>query len=51
MIEIDVDPQQLADAQQRLAHIKNGAARALMRALNKTAAKARTVASRSLMHI
>jgi len=45
MIEIDVDPQQLADAQQRLAHIKNGAARALMRALNKTAAKARTVAS------
>lgn len=45
MIRIDIDPAQLEAAQQRLAHIKNGAARALSRALNKTAARAKTAAN------
>jgi len=44
-IRIDVDRAQFEAAQERLAHIKNGAARALSRALNKTASKARTVSS------
>lgn len=44
-IRIDIDPAQFEAAKARLAHIKNGAARALSRALNKTASKAKTVAS------
>lgn len=48
MITVEIDRAQLESAQQRLAHIKNGAARALSRALNKTASKAKTVASRAI---
>lgn len=47
-VEIEIDPGQLAAAKERLAHIKNGAKRALSRALNKTASKAKTVASRKI---
>ena len=47
-LEIEIDPAQLTAAKERLAHIKNGAKRALSRALNKTAAKAKTVASRAI---
>ncbi len=42
---IEINRQQMEEAEQRLAHIKNGAALALSRALNKTVAKSRTLAS------
>ncbi len=45
MITVDIDETQLAEVQERLAYLKNGAARALSRALNKTAARAKTIAS------
>ena len=48
MISVDIDRAQFQDAQERLDHIKNGAARALSRALNKTASKAKTIASRAI---
>lgn len=45
MIVVTLDPALLADVQSKLAHIKNGAARAVSRALNKSASKAKTRAS------
>lgn len=48
MISVEINRAQLQDAQERLAHIKNGASRALSRALNKTASKAKTLASRAI---
>ncbi len=48
MITVEIDRTQLTAVQERLAYIKNGAARALSRALNKTASKAKTVASRAI---
>ncbi len=48
MISVDIDRAQFQDAQERLDHIKNGASRALSRALNKTASKAKTIASRAI---
>lgn len=48
MISVEINRSQLQDAQERLSHIKNGAARALSRALNKTASKAKTIASRAI---
>lgn len=48
MITVEIDPAQWQDVQARLAHIKNGSARALSRALNKTASKAKTAASRAI---
>lgn len=48
MISVDIDRAQFQDAQERLDHIKNGAARALSRALNKTVSKAKTIASRAI---
>lgn len=48
MIAVEIDQAQLETVQQQLAHIKNGAARALSRALNKTASKAKTIASREI---
>lgn len=48
MIEIEVDSNQLETVKQLLAHIKNGAARALSRALNKTASRAKTLAGREI---
>lgn len=48
MIEVEVDRQQLAAMQERIAYIKGGATKALYRALNKTASKARTEASKQI---
>jgi len=48
MIEVIVDPQQLEAMRARLAYIANGATKALYRALNKTASKARTEASKMI---
>lgn len=48
MIEIQINQQQFQDVQERLAYIKNGANLALSRALNKTAAKAKTEASKAI---
>lgn len=48
MISVEINRAQFQDAQERLDHIKNGAARALSRALNKTASKAKTIASRAI---
>lgn len=48
MIEVEIDRQQLEAMRARLAYIANGATRAIYRALNKTASKARTEASRQI---
>jgi hypothetical protein len=48
MIEIEINQEQLADAIRRLDYIKNGANRALSRALNKTASKAKTESSKAI---
>lgn len=48
MISVEVDAAQLAEAQERLAYLRNGANRALARALNRTANKAKTLASREI---
>lgn len=48
MIEVEVNEQQLNDVRERLDYIKNGANRALSRALNKTASKAKTEASKAI---
>lgn len=48
MITVEVDPAQLAEAQERLAYLQNGANRALARALNRTASKGKTLASREI---
>lgn len=48
MLEIKINQQQFQDVQDRLAYIKNGANLALSRALNKTAAKAKTEASKAI---
>ena len=48
MISVEVDPAQLAEAQERLAYLRNGANRALARALNRTANKAKTLASKQI---
>lgn len=48
MIEVEVNQQQLEDAIRRLDYIKNGANRALSRALNKTASKSKTEASKAI---
>ena len=48
MISVEVDQAQWQAVQGRLAHIKNGASRALARALNKTASRAKTMASRAI---
>ena len=47
-IEVEINPAQLAAVQEKLAYLKRGADRALSRALNKTASKARTLASRAI---
>lgn len=48
MITVEIDQAKLAEVQQKLAYLKNGAERALARALNKTASKAKTLASREI---
>lgn len=48
MIEIQINQQQFQDVQERLAYINNGTNLALSRALNKTAAKAKTEASKAI---
>lgn len=48
MIEIEINEAQLAAAQAQLSYIKNGTAKALSRALNKTASKAKTEASKAI---
>lgn len=48
MIIVEVNQVQLQQVLARLAHIRNGANRALSRALNKTANKAKTLASREI---
>lgn len=48
MIEITVDPAQIQDIRDRMAYLANGANRAISTALNKTASKAKTVASRAI---
>ena len=48
MISVEINRSQLQDTQKHLDHIKNGAAHALSRALNKTASKAKTIASRAI---
>lgn len=48
MISVEVDPAQLQEVRDRLEYLKNGANRALSRALNKTASKAKTEASRAI---
>lgn len=48
MISVEVDAAQLAEAQERLAYLRNGANRALARALNRTASKGKTLASREI---
>lgn len=47
-MRIEIDPEQLKAAKDKVAHIKNGANTALMRALNKTMAKSKTLASREI---
>lgn len=48
MITVEVNQAQLQDVRERLFYLKNGAARALSRALNKTASKAKTLASKAI---
>lgn len=48
MISVDVDQVQLQEVYDRLAYLANGTNRALSRALNKTASKGKTVASRAI---
>lgn len=47
-ITVEINAAQLADVRERLAHIKNGTERAMARALNRTASKAKTAASRAV---
>lgn len=47
-IAVEIDQAQVESVRARLAHIKNGAERALARALNRTASKAKTAASRAI---
>lgn len=46
--EVQVDPAQIKEVRDRLDYLKNGANRALSRALNKTASKAKTIASKAI---
>lgn len=48
MITVEVDAAQLAEVQERLEYLRNGANRALARALNRTASKGKTLASREI---
>ena len=48
MISVDIDQAQLQEVYDRLAYLANGTNRALSRALNKTASKGKTVASRAI---
>lgn len=48
MISVDIDPAQVAEVRERLDYLANGANRALSRALNKTASKAKTAASKAI---
>jgi len=47
-MNVEINQQQLDDVKNRLAHINNGAAIAMARALNKTAAKYKTQASKAI---
>jgi len=48
MIAVEFDPAQIQAVRERLAHIVNGAERAMARALNRTASKAKTLSSRAI---
>ena len=48
MITVEIDPTQLAEVQEQLAYLQNGANRALARALNRTASRGKTLASREI---
>ncbi len=48
MISVEIDPTQVQEIRDRLDYLANGANRALSRALNKTASKAKTLSSRAI---